>query len=53
MDGLEPPILDLSSYASDDKERRTFKATQRGEPLIYSARITAGDLPGDQDFLRR
>ena len=26
---------------------------QRGEPLIYSARITADDLLGDPDLLRR
>ena len=32
---------------------RPFEAMQRGEPLIYSARITADDLLGDPDLLRR
>jgi len=53
IDGLTLPILDLSRYAGDEKERQTFEAMQRGEPLIYSARITADDLLGDPDLLRR
>ena len=53
MDGLKPPLLDLSPYAGDEKERCTFEAMQRGEPLIYSARITADDLFGDPDLLGR
>jgi predicted RecB family nuclease len=53
MDGLKLPVLDLSPYAGDEKERRTFEAMQRGEPLIYSARITADDPLGDPDLLRR
>ena len=53
MDGLELLVLDLSPYAGDEKERQTFEAMQRGEPLIYSARITADDLLGDPDLLRR
>ncbi len=53
IDGLEIPYLDLSPYAGDEKERGTFEAMQRGEPLIYSARITADDLLGDPDLLRR
>ena len=53
IDGLELPLLDLSRYAGDEKEWRTFEAMQRGEPLIYSARITADDLLGDPDLLRR
>ncbi len=53
IDGLTLPILDLSKYAGDEKERQTFEAMQRGEPLIYSARITADGLLGDPDLLRR
>jgi len=53
IDGLELPFLDLSRYAGDEKERQTFEAMQRGEPLIYSARLTADDLLGDPDLLRR
>lgn len=52
VDGLEIPLLDLSPYAGDEKERLTFEAMQRGEPLIYSARIFADDLLGDPDLLR-
>ena len=53
IDGLDVPFLDLSRYAGDEKEQRTLDAMERGEPLIYSARITADDLLGDPDLLRR
>ena len=53
IDGLKLPMLDLSAYSGEEKERRTYEAMQRGEPLIYSARITADDLLGDPDLLRR
>jgi len=53
VDGLEIPMFDLSPYAGDEKERLTHEAMQRGEPLIYSARISADDLLGDPDLLRR
>jgi len=53
IDGLTLPILDLSRYAGDEKEQKTFETMQRGEPLIYSARISADDLLGDSDLLRR
>lgn len=52
IDGLEVPILDLSSYVGEEKERQTFEAMQRAEPLIYSARITVDDLLGEPDLLR-
>lgn len=52
IEGLEQPILNLTRYAGEEKERETLEAMQRGEPLIYSARITAGDLLGDPDLLR-
>ena len=51
--GLAIPFLDLSSYAGDEKERRTIEAMARGEPLIYSCRIRADDLLGDPDLLRK
>src|SRR5665213_195232 len=53
IDGLAVPFLDLSPYAGDEKERRTYESMQRGETLIYSARISADDLLGDPDLLRR
>ena len=52
IEGFEQPILDLTCYAGEEKERETLEAMQRGEPLIYSARITAGDLLGEPDLLR-
>jgi len=51
--GLEVPMLDLSPYAGNEKERLTLEAMQRGEALIYSARISADDLLGEPDLLRR
>ena len=49
--GLE--ALDLSQVESDEKERLTLEAMTRGEPLIYSGRISADDLVGVPDLLRR
>jgi predicted RecB family nuclease len=50
---LEQPFLDLSGFEGEDKEARTLQAMQRGEPLIYSGRITADDLLGVPDLLRK
>jgi hypothetical protein len=52
IEGLSLPFIDLSPYAGDEKERQTLDAMNRREPLIYSARIKAGDLLGDPDLLR-
>lgn len=49
--GME--FVDLSMYAGVEKERCTLEAMDRGEPLIYGGRITAGDLLGDPDLLRK
>lgn len=51
--GLKEPFLDLSTYAGAEKERLTREAMERGEPLIYGGRISADDLLGDPDFLRK
>ena len=51
--GLGQPFTDLSSYAGDEKERLTAEAIARGDPLIYGGRVSAGDLLGDPDLLRR
>jgi predicted RecB family nuclease len=53
VSGLGTPVLDLSSYRGDEKERLTTEAVMRGEPLIYSGRIRADDLLGEPDLLRR
>ena len=52
MSGTGEPFLDLSRYSLDEKERLTTEAMERGEPLIYSGRISADDLLGDPDLLR-
>jgi hypothetical protein len=53
MDGVGVPVLDLSIYAGDEKERLTTEAMARGEPLIYRGRIQVSGLLGDPDLLRR
>ena len=50
---LDVPFLDLSRVYGDDKERLTLDAMQREEPLIYSGGISAGDLLGIPDLLRK
>jgi len=47
------PVLDLSGIEAEERERLTLEAMQRGEPLIYSGRISADDLLGVPDLLRR
>lgn len=47
------PFVDLSPYAGDEKERLTLEAMDRGEPLIYGGRISAEELLGDPDLLRK
>ncbi len=49
---LTLPILDLSRYSGEEKEQQTLEAMKRGEPLIYSSRISADKLLGDPDLLR-
>lgn len=51
--GLTSEFVDLSIYAGDEKERLTLEAMDRGEALIYGGRISAGDLLGVPDLLRR
>jgi predicted RecB family nuclease len=53
MESLDVPFVDLSPYSLDEKERLTYEAIEHGEPLIYSARISADDLLGGPDLLRR
>jgi len=53
IERLELPFLDLSGLSPAEKERETLAAMQRGEPLIYSGRISSGDLLGQPDLLKR
>jgi predicted RecB family nuclease len=50
---LEEPFLDLSKFEDAEKECLTLEAMQHGEPLIYAGRISADDLFGEPDLLRK
>ena len=52
IEGLEVPFTDLSMYAGVEKERLTSEAMERGDSLIYGARMEVEDLLGDPDLLR-
>ena len=47
---LAIPFTDLAQYAGDEKERLTLEAMERGDPLIYGGRISAGELLGVPDL---
>jgi predicted RecB family nuclease len=53
VDNLDVPFVDLSHGTTTDRERDTLAAMQRGDALIYGGRVTAGDLIGMPDLLRR
>jgi uncharacterized protein len=46
---LKTPFLDLSRFKGEEKERLTLEV-RNGEPLIYSGRISSGDLLGIPDL---
>jgi hypothetical protein len=50
---LQLPFVDLSKGHEGDRERLTLEAMVRSEPLIYSGRISAEDLVGMPDLLRK
>lgn len=52
MSSVREPVLDLSSFASDEKEQRTKAAMEQRVPLIYGGRIHVNDLLGEPDLLR-
>jgi uncharacterized protein len=43
---------DMSQVAKVDRELETLAAMHRREPLIYSGRLTSGDLVGEPDLLQ-
>jgi len=53
IEGLDTAYTDLSKFRGEEKEHMTHEAMKRGDNLIYSGRITAGDLVGEPDILRR
>lgn len=50
---LNIPFIDLSTLGAEEKEAQTLDAMRRGEPLIYGGRISADDLLGIPDLLRK
>ena len=50
---LEQPFTDLSEFKVEEKERLTLEAMRRGDALIYGGRISADDLIGIPDLLRK
>lgn len=50
---LDRPFTDLSGLSPLEKEQETLAAMRRGDQLIYSGRISAGDLLGQPDLLLR
>jgi predicted RecB family nuclease len=50
---LNQPFTDLSKTRDTDRERLTLEAMARGDTLIYGGRITADDLLGVPDLLRK
>ena len=47
------PVLDLSAVPEAEREARTLEAMRSGVSLIYQGRLSAGDLLGSPDLLRR
>jgi predicted RecB family nuclease len=53
MEELEAPFTDLSALYDVAKEEATQEAMERGDGLLYSGRIRAGELLGEPDILRK
>jgi uncharacterized protein len=53
VEGLKTPFTNLFHLSGDAKEAATREAMRRGDGLIYSGRISAADLLGEPDLLRR
>jgi predicted RecB family nuclease len=53
IENLEVPFTDLGTLSTLRREIETIEAMRRGDDLIYSGRITAGDLVGEPDLLRK
>ena len=53
IEALDEPFTDLSKLPDPQREQETLAAMQRGDPLIYSGKISHGDLLGIPDILRK
>jgi len=50
---LKQPFRDLSGLDAKEKEQQTLQAIARGDALIYGGRLSADDLVGMPDLLRK
>lgn len=53
IDQLSQPFTDLSNTSESDHERLTLEAIARGDPLIYGGCMSADELVGEPDLLRK
>ena len=53
IEGLQVPFVNLRPFSDQEREQLTKEEISRGGTLIYGGRISADDLLGDPDLLRR
>jgi uncharacterized protein len=53
VEELDVPFINLRETPPGDREPRTLDAMSAGAELIYGGRVTAGDLVGEPDVLKR
>jgi hypothetical protein len=53
IEGLQVPFGNLRPFSDKEREQLTTEAMSRGDTLIYGGRISADDLLGEPDLLRR
>ena len=53
IEKLDIPFTNLKHLPPEEKETQTYEAMNRGDDVIYGGRISADDLVGEPDILRR
>ena len=53
IEGLQVPFVNLRPFSDQEREQMTTEAMVRGDTLIYGGRISADDLLGEPDLLKR
>ena len=53
IEGLQVSFVNLRPFSDQEREQLTIEAMSRGDTLIYGGRISADNLLGDPDLLRR
>jgi uncharacterized protein len=53
VDALDVPFVNLREVPLKERESRTRAAMKAGEELIYGGRVSAGELLGEPDILKR